>query len=283
MPGRLLEDLYGVIGWVEDPYSDAGRRRFEKALECLKKFVEHSWVKELVESKREVRVLEVCSGTGIGGVALAKTLIDRGVEVHLLITDLRSSALRVASEWGSSVLGVDVDTRVIDARKVHLMGEVFDIVLMFGYSAPHFNPWETVRLLASVSSVLGDKGVFVAEESDRRYNIFLVQGYKHVLPEPSKGEVPIISVHGGYDIVKGTVRRSYIDLTGGKKPVTVETFLWGLAELAAFTWIFFEDVDLTPLDRGTASLIVAREPRRRILPGDLKEPSILKESEQCKH
>jgi len=44
---------------------------------------------------------------------------------------------------------------------------------MYGLSTPHFNPWQLERLFASVAQVLDDKGIFVVDEFDRRYTIFL--------------------------------------------------------------------------------------------------------------
>ena len=78
-----FEKLYSVVRWVEDLHTAEGKSRFEKSIEVFKKIMEHSWVKELIERKRSVTVLDICGGTGIGGIALTKILQDLGVKVDL--------------------------------------------------------------------------------------------------------------------------------------------------------------------------------------------------------
>ena len=96
-------------------------------------------LQKLVERKG-VKVLEVCGGTGIGGIALSKVLADRGISVDLLVTDLRWEALEVARKFSYEETGREAGTVLIDAREIHTIREKFNLVLMYGLSTPHFNP-----------------------------------------------------------------------------------------------------------------------------------------------
>lgn len=271
---KVITELYSLDIWPMDPRSEEGRKRFEEAKEQFKKLLTHEWIKKLIE-KKEVRILEICAGTGIGGVALSRVLLDAGVNVKLMFTDIRNESLKVAEEWGKEELGIEVKVRKIDATKIHLLEESFDLVLMYGHSAPHFDPWDMIKLMASISSVLVDDGVFIMEEGDRIYSIFYLQGYKRVLPERVSERNIILSAHSGYDLMRGTFRRAYIEILGGRI-VEVATYFWNIAELMALSWIFFKDVDFFRI-RGTSGFILAYKPRRKIKIDDLSElPKILK-------
>jgi len=191
--GERLEELYGLVQWVEDPRSEEGMRKYLEALDRVRKLLEHDWFKKLLESRRRVSVLDVCGGTGIGGVALAKVLDEEGVEVELTALDLRRSALEVASVWGSEELGREVRTVEADARRVHELGLKADVTLLYGFSAPHFDPWDMARLLSSVSEVLSGDGLLAMEETDRRYSIFFLQGYARALAEAASEEGVVAS------------------------------------------------------------------------------------------
>jgi SAM-dependent methyltransferase len=163
---------------------------------------------------------------------------------------------------------------VVDARRVHELGEEYDLVLMYGLSTPHFDPWDLVRLLASVGQALKDGGIFVVEESDRRYRIFLTLGYKWALAETAEGKFTV-SFHTGYDFHRGTIRRHYLDFSAPSAPVEMDTYMWGLAEVGAFVWAFFEEVDFLRL-RNERHFILGRKPRRAVSPEDLRPPGFLR-------
>ena len=270
-----LSRAYSLLGWVEDPYSPSGKQRFEGTLRHMKLLVDHEWVKDLVSGRDVVRILEICSGTGFGGVALAKTLIGEGTEAELLLTDLRRDALKVAEKWGREVLGREIEVSVADAREVHKLGRRFDIALIYGLSTPHFDPWDIARVFASVSEALVDDGIFVIDEADRRYTVFLTRGYKEVLAESASEGRLVVSFHMGYDPLRGLCKRVFADLIKRAEPVTLSMFLWGLAEVASLAWLFFNDVDLVNLG-GVRYFILGREPRRALSPGDLREPALLR-------
>ncbi|NOX45330.1 MAG: class I SAM-dependent methyltransferase [Caldiserica bacterium] len=265
-----LGRFYEIFPWYDDPESERGRRYFEATVGAMEKLAQHPWIR----GEGALRVLEICGGAGFGGVALAKVLGQRGVAVDLTITDLRAEALERARAWGTETLGRKVRTRIADApREVHKLGEKYDLVLMYGLSTPHFDPWELVRLLASVGEALEDDGIFAVEESDRRYRIFLMIGYKWALAEAAE-EKFTVSFHTGYDLHRGTIRRHYLDLGASGAPVEMETYMWGLAEVGAFVWTFFEEVDFLQL-RNERHFILGRKPRRNLSPSHLRPPGFL--------
>jgi hypothetical protein len=125
---------------------------------------------------------------------------------------------------------------------------------------------------------LRDEGIFIVDESDRRYSIFLNTGYKWALSEGENEDKFTVSFHRGYDLLKGTCKRTYIDFTHSTKPATMEVFMWGLAEVAALMWTFFKDVDLVKL-RNARHFILGYNPRKILMPKDLKEPTLFKEEQ----
>jgi len=40
-----LSELYKILGWLEDPYNNAGRKRFENALKFMEILSKHRWMK----------------------------------------------------------------------------------------------------------------------------------------------------------------------------------------------------------------------------------------------
>lgn len=167
--------------------------------------------------------MEVCGGSGFGGIALGKILKEKDINSEILIMDLRDNSLQKAKNW-SKRLGLNIETQVIDVRETYKIEGVFDIVLMFGLSAPHFNPWDMVKVISSVSQVLDTNGVFVMHESDRRQGIFLNNSYKWVLGREGGGKV-MLNFHSGYDAIKGVVKRTYVSLTFVNEPITMEMYL----------------------------------------------------------
>lgn len=275
---RKLSRFFSMFGWPEDPYAEEGRERFKTALEKMRNLVEHEYLKELVSTRDTIKVLELCGGTGIGGVALAKVIKDLGKSVELTVTDLREDALAKARKWGTEVLGITVNVEVVDARDVCRLGREYDIALLYGFSTPHFNPWDMARLLTSTSNSLVNDGVLVIEETDRRYSVFLQAGYKWTLVESRAGDADnyVISYHVDYDMLTGEVRRLFTNTKEPTKFITMPMYFWGIAELATLTWLFFKDVDVLPMSR-RSFMILGYSPRKALEPEDLKElPKIFK-------
>ena len=275
-----LSRLYRLVGWPEDPWSKEGRARYERALKTFRSLAQHKWISE-VAARGSVRMLDLCGGTGIGGVALAKALAEAGADVELTVADLREEALEVARRLSLEELGREVSIALVDAREVHTLKREFDLALVYGYTTPHFNPWDMSKLTASVSESLTDDGVLLIEEQDRQYLIFYRGRYKDWLVEDLGPERLLVSVHRGYDPVKGVFKRASLDLLAREGPVVGEYCFWGLANLMTLLWLFFEDVDFSPYEgRGMYDgIVIARRPRKKIKPGDLSPPRILQEHE----
>jgi len=267
-----LEKIYRVMPWPEDPWSEGGRSRYEEGLKRFRDFTSQEWVKSLVSKRKRIRIVDICGGTGIGGISLAKALSESGVRVDLTITDLRKSALQTAIKFGREV-GLEVKAEQIDALRIHEKGEKYDVGLLYGNSTPHFNPWRLVKLLASVSSSIAEDGVFILDEVDRLY-MFLIQGYKFILPDEASKERVVISIHSSYDPIIGEIRRLEFDLA---KRIGVELplYFWGLAEIMSITWLFFKDIaflsDVDSRKGQCRGLIVAHKPRGKITPDDLAQ------------
>ena len=95
--------------------------------------------------EKNYTVLEVAGGTGIGSIALIKSLIERNSRVdRLIITDLREEALEKAREYSRRELGIEAETFVLDVREVHRLGVRADVVLMYDNSHSHFSTLDMI-------------------------------------------------------------------------------------------------------------------------------------------
>ncbi|MEO0165164.1 MAG: hypothetical protein ABIL39_03395 [candidate division WOR-3 bacterium] len=147
---------------------------------------------------------------------------------------------------------------------------------MYGLSTPHFNPWEIIKVFLGACECLEDDGIFIIDEVDRRYGIFLTRGYQHLLAEGDEDKF-VLSFHSGYDMLKGTFSRTHFNPIFPKKGVTMELFFWGLAEIGAFTFLFFKDVDFVNLD-GTRHFILGYGPRRMLKSKDFRGPFLFRKN-----
>jgi ubiquinone/menaquinone biosynthesis C-methylase UbiE len=268
-----LESFYKLFPWPEDPYIPEGRGRYDSALKFFRELVKHRLFEDII-TKKELRVLDVCGGTGIGGVALAKALSERGAKVRLTILDLREAALRTAEKFSAEELGEPSRTCKMDARSVHTLGEKFDIALLYGLATPHFDDFSLVQLLASVASSLDPCGVFLVEEVDRFYSLTILGMYKDIYYEGDENK-GVISLQVGYDPLRGVVKRLYFNPFTGERAV-LEMRYWNLSTPLALAWVFFEEVDFYKYaGRNDRGIIVAKKPRSKLKPEELKPPGFL--------
>ncbi len=149
--------------------------------------------------------------------------------------------------------------------------------IAMGYLTPHFSPWDLVRMYSSVASLLRDNGVFVVEETDRVYNILYRVGYKDFLLEKDLGDKQVVSIHLGYNIMKGCFRRAYYIIPGFKKIAVLDTKFWDLATVAAIGWIFFKEPDIIPektlhKTHGSGYIILYKNPRTKHDPEEYSQP-----------
>ena len=257
--GERLEKIYSVFPWPEDLHSVEGRRRFEEACSVFREVIEHPWVRSIL-GKQRIRVLDVCGGTGIGGIALAKVLIERGLGIELVINDLRASALDKAARYAKEVLGIDIETLCCDATELHRLGVKADIVLMYGVSTPHFDPYRMIQLSASLARVVNPEGVVLIEEFDRVYGLLCRVGFRALTVERADEESAVITLDAGYDVKRGVFRRLFLDLVSMNRAV-MEYRMWDVASVAAILWVFFRDVDFKPLRSYLRGFLIAKEPR----------------------
>ncbi len=265
-----LDSLYRLFEWPEDPGERAFLERTERARGHMDILTSHPWIRGLGE---EVRLLDLCSGTGIGGAILADRLIREGKKVYLTLADLREDALRKAGEWIPDTIGVKPKLVRCRAEEVHRFISDQDLCLIYGLSIPHFNPWNCARMLASVSSV---SNMAVIEVMDYYDWYFRTIGYKYLLPERGEGKV---TLHQGYDHLRGVYRRKLISLLTGES-ADMEVSFWSLSSLGTLMWMFYRDVDFIELERiSHRGFLIGRDPRGRITPTDLeKDPSIVREN-----
>ncbi len=130
------------------------KQRFDEAYNVFRELLDHRWFRELLERRDVVKILDKCDGTGIGGIALAKALMERGVRVELTVNDFRISALEKARRYAKELLGIEISMLRKDALKLYEHDIRIDIALMYGVSAPHFNPYQMAQLIAGTAWIL---------------------------------------------------------------------------------------------------------------------------------
>jgi len=281
-----LDKFYKIAPWPMRPSDPKAQARFAKILKLFTFLLGNHLFFQSVISKRLVKVLDVMAGSGIAGAALTKALMLKDLKVDLTVSDVRSSDLQLVYEWLKGVESVNVKTMAAEVSMVHEVmqkkAKYYDIVLLWGLSTPHLDPWQIVKTYSSICYLLNDSGVMVMDEVDRIFNIFYRMGYKDFLVEgESEKGVTVTSIHVGYDERRGVFKRATYTLPGFKKAATLDYRFWDLAGIAALGWLFFKDVDMISPSRhkieGTPHIILLSKPRRKIHFQDLKrEPILLK-------
>jgi len=263
-----LERLYTIFPWIEDPESPQGYERYQRVLRDMEKLITHSWIQNILKTRRLVKIIDICSGTGFAGTALSKILRDKGFEIKLTLVDLRFKALEKAKKFVIKELRVEPDIIIADVTEKLDIPEKYDVALMWGLTTPHFNPWMWIRVLANISRIISDNGVFIYDEVDRIQSIFFGRGYREVLPELIEENRIVLSIHANRDSKRGDIEKLVVDLATGER-VKMHIYFWDLASSAAFTWIFFEDVDFVPAESQFKGFIIAYKPRRTITLEDI--------------
>lgn len=256
-----MEKCYRLLPWAEDPSTTEGLRRYKDAVSKFEVVVKHRWFKELADKRKELRVIDLCSGTGIGGVTLVKVLAGLGIRVSLTLIDLRRDALSKAVEFCSRELGFKPEVLVRDVLEELELKREFDVSLIWGNTTPHFSPWDWIRVLANVSRLLVDDGLLIYDEIDRVHTIYYMVGYKDLLPELIERDRVVLTIHKGKDFRLGYITRLVLDIVT-KESAEMKMYLWDIASSAAFTWMFFRDVDLIPIERPYSGVVIAKSPRR---------------------
>ena len=254
-----MSRLYEVFPWSED--RDTVSRRVEEGVSKFRCLLGHEWASHLL-SRRRVSIVDAMGGVGVGGIALALALRSEGVESSLTVVDVRRNALERAVEYARSYLGVEAS--VVEASVEELASHVecpADVILVYGYSTPHLDPYQLARAAANMAYCISDRGLVVVEEHDRIYEILYSVGYKEVLAEEASEDKLVVSYHSGYDAARGMFKRLLVDHYTGEKAIAYVR-LWDLAGVAAMLWAFFREIDFHPLGRHIKGFILARSPRR---------------------
>lgn len=233
------------------PEDDRSKKRFFAMIDEMTK------VSSYFPESKALSVLDVAAGSGIAGVAISKVLMDFGRKVALTLSDVRDDDFPFAGQW-AKVAGIDlkINCQVLDAKNLHELEEKFDIVILWGFSTPHFSPKKLIRVFSSVSKVLKKEGVFLVQEKDRVFEIFYRNDYRSFLPEGNG----IVSVDEGYDRGEGCFIRGYYYLESFRPIARSRVRMWDTPLTAAILEIFFSKVEI--VDTPVSDIVVAIGPRK---------------------
>lgn len=120
--------------------------------------------------------------------------MEKRIQVNLIINDLRKSALEIAKRFARDELKIEISVLLENAKNIHKYLSNIDIALIYGYSTPHFNPWELIELLNSISKILTSDGIIIIHEHDRIFEILARIGYHLAFPEKVNENLVSISI-----------------------------------------------------------------------------------------
>ncbi len=254
-----LSSLYEGLGWFEAPGDPRAVDRFN-AVRAFARALLGGPLSDLA-SRGRVRVVDVMGGTGIAGVAFASALAELGLAVDLTVVDARPDALGHVDGWVEAAgLGGRVSVAAVPGSAdmlPELVTGPFDLALVWGSSLPHLDVYSLHLLLAGLRELQPAHGALIVEQKDLLSDILVNNAFRHVMVT---GDV--LTVYRSYDRVRGVqVRLAY--RAGDLSPLgTVESRLWGLAEVAAAAWIFYGHVTVMDLvEFRPTNVVVARGPR----------------------
>ncbi len=254
-----LEEFYRHFRWWMEPGDDGALRRFK----AIVSFFEGQ---EVAASK----VLDLCAGTGIAGVAAAKALSAS----ELTLVETRKEDMEKVREW-LEIAGINPKLSLVagDVLKLPSLVGKHDLAVLWGHTMPHFDPFQAVTLFSGVASVLSDDGAFFIEETDRIKRFLFGSSYRDFLVERRTPEYVLVSLHEGYDVRRGVERRGYYRLPGFERIADMELRLWDLASQLALGRIFFREAELiTPGEHGVSEVLVFRRPKGKIAREVYSEP-----------
>ncbi len=233
-----MASLYDYMRLPMDPSSEIAQKRYV----AIRSFFNWALKEKLVPRKRELRVLDLCAGTGIAGAALLETLTEWGIEASLTLIEKRKEDLLLVEEWLSGereVIGIvgDCLTELPKLRD-------FDVALLWGHSMAHFNPFQAAELFRRVAKALGHDGVFLIEETDNFERLFYRERYRSPHVEARGDDWTLVSLDEGYSRKNGTMLVGFYKLPGWEPVERAEIRLWDLAGIAGMVSMAFERVGI---------------------------------------
>ncbi|AJC72332.1 SAM-dependent methyltransferase [Thermococcus guaymasensis DSM 11113] len=233
-----MGSLYDYMRVPMDPSSEHAQRRYG----AIKKFFDWALKEELVPRKRELRVLDLCAGTGIAGAALCETLHEWGIKGSLTLVDKRGEDLSLVKNWLSreeEVTGIvgDCLTELPKLRD-------FDVALLWGHSMAHFNPFQAAKLFRSVAEVLNPGGIFLIEETNNFERLFYRGRYRSPYVEVKSDEWALLSLDEGYSRKRDTITIGFYRIPNWELVERTELRFWDLAGIAGMLSMAFEKVGI---------------------------------------
>ncbi len=118
-----------IFPWPETLGSESFIRRVEETFNIIKSILHHKFLSKVLENKSTIRIIDVCSGIGVAGYALARILKEHGYRITLALVDIRKEVLLKAKEWIKNELGLEPVTYMLDIRFMDSIRERYDITV----------------------------------------------------------------------------------------------------------------------------------------------------------
>ncbi len=261
-----LESFYDLWSWPDRTWLDEGRRRFEEAIQIFRSLLTHrdfsAWLRGTGSSQLEV--LDLFSGAGLGGIALAKVLKELGYSSRLTFLDLRTSALNEAIKE-ARLRKIEAEALNFDISNWNPSRDKYDIIVAWGNPFPHLSPWKLAqgltKLAWAIRHIPPANGFLIFDLTDLM-GLIKDQGYKELLVE--RTDPIVMSFKRDYDPIEGYETRVALRISPYKEE-SVKFYHWSLAGFATLVWHHFQEVIITPIGR-YKYLILARNPRRLLSP-----------------
>ncbi len=242
-----LNRLYNTGFWIMRPDDEKGIERFNEILKIFEEAIKSYTPFKSLLRENKIKILDLAGGTGIAGVALAKTLFDNGINSILTVIDARIDDLKYVEKWVEhcNLLGklsfrfINGDVRHIDT----LVKENYDIALIWGSSMPHFSVNDYLMILSGLSQRSSEKSLLWIEQGDLIGKIMLNNQYLNtiftLLNDNGEG---IINLHASYDPIKGVVKRCYYKVPSFQFIGCIQTRYWDVSSLMGYAKIFYKTV-----------------------------------------
>ncbi len=213
--GRLVDPL--EFYYTRTPAFNVTTPEGRARLEAVKKRLREVLDALGVDLGRGCRVLSLCSGSCIDGIALAEeygctaTCVDK--QQWLL-----EAGLAYAGEKGLKVEAVVGDVENVE----ELVDGDYDVALLWGSSLAHLSVWSFDRVASGTLNLLKRGAPLIVEQRDTIFEVLpRLRSSALALEDP-----PVVEYHAGFDPEKGSLRKLYTDLASGDM-ARDEIYVWG--------------------------------------------------------